>query len=72
MEEQEKSIAITHSFIAEVIEALKIGFENTEEVFISNGSRNTRTERESAKRLEYEMTYIGNIISELKTAINGQ
>jgi hypothetical protein len=67
MENQEKSHSIPHSFLLRVIETLQIGLENTEEVFVSNGSRDTRTQRENAKRLEAEMSYIGNIITELKT-----
>jgi hypothetical protein len=67
MENQEKFHSIPHSFLIRVIETLQIGLENTEEVFVINGSRDTRTQRENAKRLEAEMSYIGNVITELKT-----
>lgn len=69
METQNAEVAhtIPHSFFIKVIEGLRIGLENTEEVFVENGSRKTRSERMKAQRLESEMTAIGNLITELNT-----
>ena len=64
---QETTHTIPHSFLLSVINGLQIGLENTEEIFIENGARNTRSERERAKRLQDEFTFIGNLITELKT-----
>lgn len=63
----ETSISLPFSFFKKVIDALQIGFENTEEVFVLNGQRITRSDKMNAARLENEMLAISNIITELKT-----
>lgn len=63
----ETTHSVPHSFLLKIIEVLQIGLENTEEVFIQNGSRTTRSERMKALRLEGEATAIKNIITELNT-----
>lgn len=69
MDEQvaETTITLPLSFLKKTIDALQVGFENTEEVFILNVQRTTRSDRANAARLENEMVGISNIISELKT-----
>lgn len=59
--------SIPHNFLLKIISGLQIGLENTEEIFVTHGSRQTRTERANAQRLEEEMIVIGNLITELKT-----
>jgi len=48
-----------------LLQAIRIGIENTEEVFIQNGSRNTRSERLNAARLEQEIAFMKRLESEL-------
>jgi len=69
MDEQaaEYTITLPLSFLKKAIDALQVGFENTEEVFILNGQRATRSDRMNAARIENEMVGISNIITELKT-----
>ena len=63
----ETQVSMPLSFLRSVVNGLQIGFENTEEIFIENGARTTRSERQKALRLEDDMRRIANLITELNT-----
>jgi hypothetical protein len=60
---------VSLSLLQNIVSALQIGFENTEEVFILNGQRTTRSDRMNAVRLENEMLAISNVLTELKSRL---
>ena len=60
---------ISHSQINNILTCLQIGFENTEEVFILNGQRTTRSDRMNAARLEQEMLMLNSCIEQLKEKV---
>ena len=60
---------ISHSLINNILTCLQIGFENTEEVFILNGQRTTRSDRMNATRLEQEMLMLNSCLEQLKEKV---
>lgn len=66
---EQEVINLPITLFQNILSALQIGFENTEEVFILNGQRTTRSDRMNAVRLENEMLAISNVLTELKSRL---